>query len=127
MVKVALIGVIVVLLALQFKGGKSEYSIYITIVGGMLIFSLGISKLEVIMDTIEKIKGYLEINGTYMVILLKMVGITYIAEFASNLCKDAGYGSISNQIEMVGKLTILSMSMPIITALLEIVHDVLNG
>lgn len=127
MVKVALIGVIVVLLALQFKGGKSEYSIYITIVGGMLIFSLGISKLEVIMDTIEKIKGYLEINGTYMVILLKMVGITYIAEFASNLCKDAGYGSISNQIEMVGKLTILSMSMPIITALLKIVHDVLNG
>lgn len=127
MVKVALIGVIVVLLALQFKGGKSEYSIYITIVGGMLIFSLGVSKLEVIMDTIEKIKGYLEINGTYMVILLKMVGITYIAEFASNLCKDAGYGSISNQIEMVGKLTILSMSMPIITALLEIVHDVLNG
>lgn len=127
MVKVALIGIIVVLLALQFKGGKSEYSIYITIVGGMLIFSLGIGKLEVIMSTIEKIKGYLEINGTYMVILLKMVGITYIAEFASNLCKDAGYGSISNQIEMVGKLTILSMSMPIITALLEIVHDVLKG
>lgn len=127
MVKVALIGIIVVLLALQFKGGKSEYSIYITIVGGMLIFSLGIGKLEVIMNTIEKIKGYLEINGTYMVILLKMVGITYIAEFASNLCKDAGYGSISNQIEMVGKLTILSMSMPIITALLEIVHDVLKG
>lgn len=115
-----------VLLALLFKNDKSEYGVYITIAGGMLIFSLGISKVETIMDTIATLKGYLSINSTYMGVLVKMLGITYIAEFASNLCKDAGYASISSQIEMVGKLTILSMSMPIITALLETIHSFLN-
>lgn len=126
MVKVALLGVMAVLLALQFKNDKSEYGIYITIAGGMLIFSLGISKVESIMDTIATLKTYLSINSTYIGLLIKMLGITYIAEFASNLCKDAGYASISNQIEMVGKLTILSMSMPIITALLETIHGFLS-
>lgn len=126
MVKVALLGVMAVLLALQFKNDKSEYGIYITIAGGMLIFSLGISKVESIMDTIATLKTYLSINSTYIGLLIKMLGITYIAEFASNLCKDAGYASIPNQIEMVGKLTILSMSMPIITALLETIHGFLS-
>ena len=46
-----------------------------------------------------------------------MVGITYVAEFASGICKDAGYGSLGNQIEIFGKLSILGISMPILLAL----------
>lgn len=54
-----------------------------------------------------------------MTTLLKITGITYIAEFASGLCKDAGYGAIGGQIEIFGKLSILAVSMPIVLALLE--------
>ena len=53
-----------------------------------------------------------------------MVGITYIAEFASGICKDAGYQTIAGQIETFVKLTILALGMPVLTALLETVKGV---
>lgn len=126
MLKIAAIGIVAVLLAIQFKSGKSEYGTYISLAACIIIFSLGIFKLEMIIDTIKKIQSYIVIKQTYIVILIKIIGITYIAEFASNLCKDAGHGAIANQIELVGKLTILSMSMPILMALLETINDFLT-
>ena len=57
---------------------------------------------------------------------MKMIGITYIAEFASGICKDAGYGSLVSQIEIFGKLSILAVSMPILLALMETVQGFLS-
>ncbi len=48
-----------------------------------------------------------------------MTGITYIAEFSSGICKDAGYGALGTQIEIFGKLSILAVSLPVILALLD--------
>lgn len=125
MIKVAMIGIVAVVLAIQFKSLRAEYGTYITLSACILILFLGLNKLETIIDGINKIQSYISINRVYLVILLKIVGITYIAEFASSLCKDAGHASISNQIELVGKLTILSVSMPILLALLDTINDFL--
>ena len=86
---------------------------------GFLIFFYGVSKLETILETMEKVQGYIKINSVYLGTLMKMIGITYIAEFASGVCKDAGYGSVGTQIEIFGKLSILAVSMPILLALME--------
>jgi stage III sporulation protein AD len=126
MIKIAVVGIAAVLIAIQFKNGKSEYGVYISLAACIIIFGLGISRLEIIIETINKIQGYIKVNQGYFKILIKIIGITYIAEFASNLCKDAGHASISNQIELVGKLTILCISMPIIMALLETMNEFLT-
>ena len=48
-----------------------------------------------------------------------MVGITYVAEFSMNVCKDAGYAAIANQIEVFAKISILAVSLPVFVAFLE--------
>lgn len=126
MIKIALIGIVSVLIALQFKNGKSEYAILISITGAVLIFYFGAGKLSSIVDSINKIRGYLSVNSEYFSILLKIIGITYIAEFSSNLCKDAGYTAIGNQIELAGKLSIMALSMPILLALLDTIDRFLT-
>ena len=82
-------------------------------------FFYGIGKLETILDAMRQIQEMIHLNQVYLTTLLKITGITYIAEFASGLCKDAGYGAIGGQIEIFGKLSILAVSMPIVLALLE--------
>ena len=67
----------------------------------------------------RRIEEYIKINNVYLTTLLKMIGITYIAEFSAGICKDAGYGALGTQIEIFGKLSILAVSMPILLALLE--------
>lgn len=127
MVQVALIGIIVVLMSIQFKNTKAEYAIYISLVGCMLIFYLGVNKLEIIINTIKKIQTYISLNQTYVTILIKIIGITYIAEFSSNICKDCGHAAVANQIELVGKLTILATGMPILLALLDTINKFLTA
>ncbi|MDF2803617.1 MAG: putative rane protein [Anaerocolumna sp.] len=127
MVQIALVGMTVVLLAIIFKNNKSEYAIYVSLAGCLLIFFMGVSKLEIIINTIKKIQTYINLNESYIIILIKIIGITYIAEFAANICKDFGHTAIANQIELVGKLTILATGMPVLLALLDTINEFLTA
>ena len=119
---IGILGLTAVILAVQLKGVKGEYGIYLAAAAGLVIFFYGISKLETIIQAVEQVQAYLKINHVYINTLMKMIGITYIAEFASGICKDAGYGSLGGQIEMFGKLSMLAVSMPILLTLMETIR-----
>ncbi|EGG84273.1 stage III sporulation protein AD [Lachnospiraceae bacterium 2_1_46FAA] len=125
-IQIGAIGVIGAILAIQFKSGKSEYGIYISIALSLLIFFSIVGKLETIVQVIKSIGEKIQIKSTYITALLKMLGVTYVAEFSSAICKDAGYQTIAQQIEIFSKLTILALSMPILLALLETIQAFLG-
>ena len=83
-------------------------------------------RLGEILDTVRQLEQYIKIRPVYLITLLKMTGITYSAEFASGICKDAGYSSLGKQIEIFGKLTILAVSMPILLALFGTLDQILT-
>ncbi len=122
MLKIAIIGIAGVLLALFIKDTKPAYATYISLATVVLIFFYTIGKLEVILDGIYQIQSYLDLNVVYLKSLVKIIGITYLAEFSIGICKDAGFGSVAGQIEIFSKLAVLAFGMPIITALLETVQ-----
>ena len=125
MLQIGLLGVAGALLAIQLKGGKTEYGIYIC-AGISLIIFLGIlSRLTVVLDIMEEIAGYIDIAPAYTGMLIKMLGITYVAEFSSAICRDAGYQTIAQQIEIFGKAVVLVLGLPVILALLEMIRDFL--
>jgi len=127
MIRIAAIGMIAVFLALQFKGGKQEYGLYLVLAAGLLIFASIIGELE---SVLKAIRGYLEplaAAGPYLSILYKLIGIAYLAEFAAGLCKDAGYSSLAGQIELGGKLTMLVIGMPVVEAVLETMKNALGA
>ena len=115
----AVMTVIAALMAVYFKSIKSEYGLFISLVVCIVAMFFGISKLSYFMKAIEIFRQYIGLDNEYITIILKIIGISYVAEFASDVCKDCGYGAMSNQIQTVGKLTVLGISMPIVLALLE--------
>ena len=122
MFQIGIIGVVGALLAVQFKGGKAEYGIYMSI----LLFSCMIDKLGIFADAVEQMSGYISIDTGYIATMLKMIGVTYIAEFCSAICRDTGYQTIAAQVEIFGKLTILMLGMPVLLALLETIRVFLS-
>lgn len=118
-VTIAITGIVAVLLAVSLKGMKGEYGTYLVMAAGFFIFFYGMGKLTTILDTMKEIQTYIKINSIYLTTLVKMIGITYITEFAAGICKDAGYGAVGTQIEIFGKLSVLAVSMPILLALIE--------
>ena len=125
-IQVAALAVAGVLLAVQFKSGKAEYGIYLGAALSILIFFQILGKLNVILEVIKTIGEFLPLNKIFAGTLLKMLGITYVAEFSASICQDACYQTIARQIEILGKLTILVMSMPILLALLQTIREFLT-
>ena len=114
--KVGVLAVAGVLLAVQFKNGKTEYSTYISVVLGILI----------LIHAFDKLEEDLDLDYAYVAILLKMLGITYVSELVSAICKDAGYQSVALQIEIFARLGIMVLCIPILMTLLEVVRGFLG-
>lgn len=124
--KIAVFGIIGVLLALQIRSIRPEYSAYISLAVCVILFYYGMNRLSVIVETLNSIQSYIHISDVYLKVLLKIIGITYIAEFSSAICKDAGYQAVAGQIEIFAKLVILAVSMPVLRALLETIDSLIG-
>ena len=125
MFTVGVLGIIIVILALQLKNIKSEYSVVIMIVGCVIIFFYSISGIIKVVEILKKIINDTAINDERIIILLKIMGISYIAEFVSDIAKDSGYSALSNQIQIYGKITILVVSVPILESLINCINGLL--
>ena len=120
-----IVGVTGALLAVQFKGGKTEYGIFMSVAVSIFLFACIVDRLEIFLSTVEQIGSYIDMDTGYLSTMFKMIGVTYIAEFSSGICKDAGYQTIAVQTEIFSKLTILALGMPVPLALLETVREFL--
>ncbi len=125
LIKVAFLGIAGVLLAIQFKNTKPEYAIYIGLAVGIVIFWFCLRQVQAVTVQFSRIKGYLNGAEGYLSILIKVIGITYICEFSSGICKDAGYQAIAGQIEVLGKLTVMFAGLPILFAVIEQIQSFL--
>ena len=125
MIKIALIGIVGILLALQIKAVKPEYAVYLCMGVSLLIFMGVTEQLQIIVDAIQAIETYLPLDQRYIKILLKIVGITYIAEFSSDLCKDAGESAIASGVELAVKAAVLLTALPLLNRLLSLLQEVL--
>ena len=123
--KISIFGISAVLLALILKSYRPEYSYLISIAVCVCIFLFVGTKLELMMGYAEKMMDMIHIDNSYITMILKMVGITYVAEFASNICKDCGYQTIAGQIELFAKLSILVIGMPVMLAFMETIGEML--
>lgn len=124
--KIAVLGIAGMLLGILLKDQKKEYELFVTLGVSLCIFYFIMSKLELVLSVINRMQEYVRMDTGYIAILIKMIGITYVAEFSSNLCKDAGYQAVAGQIEMFGKLSILVISMPVLLVLLETIGEFLS-
>lgn len=119
MLKIGILGILGVVMGIQFKAYKAEYSLYIGFAVCIVIFSYGIECFMNILNQIDSLRQLLGSSAGYIGMLLKVIGITYICEFCAGICKDAGFGAIAGQIEIAGKLSVLMAGMPIVFALIQ--------
>ena len=126
MIQAGMIGVIGAMLAVQLKGNKSEYGVYVSVAVSVILFVLISERLGIFVRTVKDLVSYSKIETSYFSVILKMLGITYIAEFASGICKDAGYQATASQIELFCKLSVMVLSIPVLMALLETIQEFLG-
>ena len=119
------IGLIALIIIILLKQYKPEFAIYISLLTGALIILLLVDQLTGIVNLIQSIAGKANINSQFLALLIKITGIAFLSEFAVSICRDSGEGAIASKIELGSKIIIISMSIPIISSLLEIILEIL--
>ncbi len=125
MIKIACLGLAGVMLGLFLRQIHPPFAELLSLSVCLLIIFFSITKLSFVFELLDTLGGYASVQPEYFRILLKIIGITYVADFSANICRDAGYGAIAGQIEVFGKISVLAVSTPIIMALLETVYTFL--
>lgn len=124
-VKIIGIGITAVIVIIILKQYKPEFTIYVSIIAGAIILLMVMDKLNAIVDLLESLTNKTGTGSTFLKILLKITGIAILTEFAVSICKDSGESAIASKVELGGKIIIISISIPIITALLELIINIL--
>lgn len=118
----ALMSTFIIILLKQYK---SEYALLASILACGIIIFFGITKLEVIINLLNELITKIGLNKEFFEILIKITGIAYLIDFGSNICKDVGESAIASKVDFAGKVIIVTMSLPILTTLLETVTEVI--
>ena len=124
-IKIIGIGLISLIIIIILKQYRPEYTIYISMMAGILIIMLSMDKLTGIINILTTLSNKTGLNSEYLGILLKITGIAILTEFAVSICNDAGESAIATKIDLGGKIIIISISIPIIVALLELIVKIL--
>jgi len=117
--------VIGVLLAIKLKSLNSPLWVYLSLALSIFVLFYILNRLSFVMDFLDDVMGDIGLESGYFEILIKIVGISYLCEFASNICRESGFVSVASQIEIGGKMTMMVMSMPILMAIVETITSVL--
>ncbi len=120
------LGVTAAVLALMIRSTHPSMALNIGIAAGILLFMAALGPLMGIVDFLRNMAGRYGIDHDYIGVVLKVIGVAYIAEFAVQICKDAGENAVAGKVELGGKVLMLSLSLPVIGALLELIGSLLR-
>ena len=124
-IKIIGIGLISLILIIIVRQYKPEFTLYISLLTGALILLFIMDKIGGIVDLLTTLSNKTVINSKFLTLLIKITGIAFLTEFAVSICKDSGESAIASKIDMGGKVIIVSMSIPIISSLLETIVEIL--
>ncbi|MDR2504967.1 MAG: stage III sporulation protein AD [Oscillospiraceae bacterium] len=115
----------VTMLAVVIREHRPEMAILLTLAFGLMLFAVFAQKLSAIIDVMTGLSEVAALPSGTLMLLLRVIGIAYITEFAAQMCRDAGEGGIAQKVELGGRLLILTLSVPVLVALMQLMLELI--
>ncbi len=119
LLKVIGIAFLTLIFTIILKQYRKDFAIYVVIIGGVLILLSSLETFKNIIDFINRLSNKSNISSDFIKLLIKITSISILLEFAISICKDSGESAIANKIDLGGKIIVISMSIPVISTMLN--------
>lgn len=119
------LGLAVTFLALVLKERNPVFALLLSLIAGTFIFIMLVDQIQLVLDMLKKMAETAHLNTVYVATILKIIGIAYISDFGAQIAKDGGQAALAGKIELAGKVLILVMAIPILTAIVETVMNLM--
>lgn len=120
------IAIITALIVLFLKESRlSGLALITAVAGGAIILIRLLPSLSSLLEGYTALGSISGINSYYFGLIIKIIGIAYICEFGAQLCRDAAQGAMALKIELAAKIAILIISLPVLSAIVNAVIELL--
>ncbi|MDE7267653.1 MAG: stage III sporulation protein AD [Lachnospiraceae bacterium] len=126
MLQICVLAIAGLFAALVVKKDKPEYASLIIMIVGFFIAIRVMLVIGGVVEELQNFEKFISQNVTYLKLLLKLVGITYVCDFAASLSKDAGHSALANHIELFGKIAIMVAGLPVIKMMIEMLEEIMR-
>ena len=116
-----------VIIYLVVNGYNKEMALLLTLAACCIVMSIAGRYIQPVIDFLDDLQVIGRLENTYLSILLKVVGISFLAEVASLICADAGNSTLGKTLQMLAACVILWLSIPLLSSLIQLIQDILGG
>ncbi|MGG7143655.1 stage III sporulation protein AD [Clostridium nigeriense] len=124
-IKIVSVAFVALFIYLMFNERRDDIAVLVTLAAGIILFLLIIPSLNDVINFVNEITTKANIDMVYIGVVLKILAISYLATFCSEICKDAGASSIASKVEFSAKILILTLAIPILMAVLQSILQIL--
>jgi len=122
-IQVVGLGLVATLLIIILKETRPELAFQAAIAAGIILLLMVIGYLAEVVQTVTEVALEAGLNIVYLQTLMRIIAIAYLAEFGTQVCRDAGQNSIASKIELAAKVIILVMAVPIIIEVMQAILE----
>ncbi|UOQ93706.1 stage III sporulation protein AD [Halobacillus shinanisalinarum] len=126
-VQIVSLGLVATLLIVLLKEQKTSIAFLLLLITVIIIFTTVLDQIRYIFSLLQYMADQAQVESVYFKTILKIIGIAYITEFGAQLIRDAGLNALASKVELVGKLFILMLAIPIITAVIRTILEFIPG
>jgi stage III sporulation protein AD len=120
------IGIVISIFSVLLKQYKPEYAVVLSVIGTVLVFSLILLELIPVFSAVRGMMESVSFASDYIKILIKCLGICYLTEIGSQICKESGQLALASKVELAGKVLIVVLALPMMQELLQIALDLIR-
>ena len=113
------------ILILTIKEQRKDIAVILSLIAGVFILNFAINKIEPVINLLNTLSEKSGINKEFFTVILKVTAIAYLVEIAKSMCEDSNEKALGQKVEIAGKVVIISISIPIITSLLNLLSDMM--
>lgn len=123
--KLIAVGLITCVSILIVRPIRNDFAVLLSVVGGIIIILFIINYVSGIFNTLQNLVTETGVNSNLFKLILKIVGVGYLAEFTASVCADSGVGGLGDKVLLGAKIVILTMALPIVNNILQIITGIL--
>lgn len=114
----ALVAVVALVL---LRPARPEIATLLALAVTAVIFAAILPDILDIVHLLRNLASQGGVEPSYLGAVLRIIGVAYLTEFGAQVARDAGEGAVASKVEMGGKVLVLTMALPILLGILQLV------
>lgn len=116
-----------VILYLVLNGQNKELALLLTLAVCCTVIIAAARFVQPVISFLDDLQQIGQLDNTYLMVLLKVVGVGFVSEVAALVCTDAGNATLGKTLQLLSACVILWLSIPLMGSLIELIQDILGG